>query len=467
MLLFCPMADQYTLDDHEDRVELRTAWERVLQQLEGQVAETVLARFLKPLEPLAIQDDVASFLSPGRFVLEWVKEKYADRLTDELSRELGRQVRLELRVQAREKPSAVTASTQSVRSSVQRGNDSAKFQPNPRMKFDNFVVGQSNRLAFAGAKAIASSPGAKYNPLFIYGPPGLGKTHLLHAVANELLARDPGFPLVYVTAQTFAEEFIQALQENRIDRFRRLHRGPSVWLIDDVQFVAGKDKTQEELFHTFNYLHGIGRQIVLCSDRPPRDLLLMDERLRSRFESGLVADVQMPDTETRCAIVMKRAELEGIEISQDVAMVLATGVPGNVRILEGALTKLAAHASLDGAALDTSLAEEIIESYYAGAVTIKPSFEQILGTVSKHFQIEKTEITGTSRKAPVAHARHVAVYMTREILGDSWKHIGALFGNKDHTSMMHGYRKIREMMNRDRELNASIKMLIRDLYPEA
>jgi chromosomal replication initiator protein len=328
------------------------------------------------------------------------------------------------------------------------------------------VVGQSNRLAFAGAKAVASEPGQKFNPLFIYGSSGLGKTHLLHAIAQEILKKDQRYPLVYVSAQQFAEEFINALQANKVDQFRRQQRSVGVWLVDDIQFIAGKDKTQEEIFHTFNYLHSLGKQIVLTSDRPPRDLYLMDERLRSRFEAGLVADIQMPDTETRCAIIQSKATLEKIGLEHAVAMFLAENVPGNIRVLEGALTKLVAQASVESRAVDLELAQTLVEKYYRAGALAKPAFSQIVDTVSKHFKISTDEIKGTSRKAPIVHARHVAVYITREITGDSWKHIGGLFGDRDHTSMMHGYQKIQEIMQYDRDLRATVKMLMRNLYPD-
>jgi chromosomal replication initiator protein len=307
----------------------------------------------------------------------------------------------------------------------------------------------------------------KFNPLFIYGASGLGKTHLLHAIAREILRRDPRFALAYVSAQQFAEEFVNALQGNRIEQFRRAQRSVEVWLVDDIQFIAGKDKTQEEIFHTFNYLHGLGKQIVLTSDRPPRDLYLMDERLRSRFEAGLVADVQMPDTETRCAIILSKAKQERVDISHELAMYMAENVPGNIRVLEGALTKLVVQASVEERLLDVNLAAELVEKYYRKGALAKPGFDQIVDTVSKHFKIASDEIRGTSRKAPIVHARHVAVFITREITGDSWKHIGSLFGDRDHTSMMHGYTKIQELMHYDKDLRSTVKMLIRNLYPES
>jgi len=301
--------------------------------------------------------------------------------------------------------------------------------------------------------------------LFIYGQSGLGKTHLMHAIAKEVLARNPKYPLVYVSAQQFAEEFVNALQNNRVEQFRRAQRNVGMWLVDDIQFIAGKDKTQEEVFHTFNHLHSLGKQIVICSDRPPRDLHLMDERLRSRFEAGLVADVQMPDTETRCAILQSKAQHDSVSLGYEVAMYLAENVPGNIRVLEGALTRLAVQASLEERGLELDLAETMVEQYYRGTLA-KPDFRKIVEAVGKLYNISPDEIRGTSRKAPIVHARHVAVFVTREITGDSWKHIGSLFGDRDHTSMMHGYQKIHEMMHQDKDLRVTVKSLMRDLYPE-
>jgi len=456
------MSDQYSLDEHEDRIRLKTAWERVLNDMTHQVPETVLTRFLRPLEPIELKDDCAVVRAPGRFVHDWVTGRYLEKLQASLIHHLGQPVRLELRLASRERQ---TPQSHTVSSVSPKASEPTRFKPVERLTFDNFVVGQSNRLAVGGAKAIAAAPGTRYNPLFIYGPSGLGKTHLLHAIANELLAKDPYHSIMYVTAAQFMEDFVTALKNNQIERFRRQQRGVNVWLLDDIQLVAGKDKTLEEIFHTFNYLQGLGKQIVLCSDRPPRDLLLMDERLRSRFESGLVVDVQHPDLETKCAIILKRAEIEGLNIDNETAMILAEGVSGTVRHLEGAIHRLAAQASLEKRPVNAELANELVERYYANLVAAKPSFEQILGSVSKHYRVGEDEILGISRKAHIAQARHVAIYITREILGDSWKQIGARFGNKDHTSMMHGYKKVRQLLNLNREMNASVKALIQDLFP--
>ncbi|HRK23071.1 MAG TPA: chromosomal replication initiator protein DnaA, partial [Fimbriimonadaceae bacterium] len=441
------------------------AWEQVLRRFQPEITPAWYERFLRPLRPASLEEGVATFAAPGRFVYEWVRERYAKKLQDALTDELGEPVTLRLVAESRER--AATPIATAAASVAVTPTDSSKFKPFERYSFDSFVVGQSNRLAFAGAKAVATEPGVKYNPLFIYGASGLGKTHLLHAIAREILKTDSRFPLVYVSAQQFAEQFVTALQNNRIEQFRRAQRQVGVWLVDDIQFIAGKDKTQEEVFHTFNYLHSLGKQIVLSSDRPPRDLYLMDERLRSRFEAGLVADIQPPDTETRSAILLSKARHEEIDITTEIAMYLAENVPGNIRILEGALTKLAVQASVEGVPITVDLASMLVEQYYRTGTLQKPSFNQIVDTVGKHFKIGPDDIRGNSRKAPIVHARHISVYVTREITGDSWKHIGSLFGDRDHTSMMHAYQKISEMMVRDRELRSTVKMLIRNLWPEA
>ena len=455
--------DQYSLDDHEDFVVLRTAWEQVLRRLVQELPAAWIDRFFRPLHPKAYKDGIATFAVPGRFVQEWVRERYQGKLEQMLSDELGTHVQIVLNAEAREKVDVAPASAQVSQPAVA---DSSSYRPVEKYSFENFVVGQSNRLAFAGAKAVASDPGAKYNPLFIYGPSGLGKTHLLHSIARDVVAKDPKYGLAYVSAQSFSEEFVHALQSGRIEQFRRSQRNVAIWLVDDIQFVAGRDRTQEEVFHTFNYLHSLGKQIVLTSDRPPRDLYLMDERLRSRFESGLVADIQMPDTETRCAIILSKAKQDQIDLPTEVAMVLAEHVPGNIRILEGALNKLVAQSSINDIALTCEFAAEMIEQHYKSGTLNKPSFGQILEAVSRQFQISIDEIKGIRRNAPIVQARHVAVYITREITGDSWKHIGSLFGDRDHTSMMHGYQKVNELMHHDKELRSTVRSLLRSLNPD-
>ncbi len=421
-----------------------------------------MARFIRPLAPVSFVDTTVRLCAPGRFIQEWVRERFSGIIQSYLSDELGESVQLEVLAKPREKMDS--APTKAVAAAVSLPEATPRFSPNERYQFGNFVVGQSNRLAVAGAKAVAKEPGQKFNPLFIYGSSGLGKTHLLHSIAREILSSSPSTSIVYMTAQQFAEEFINALQANKVENFRRQHRHVEVWLVDDIQFLAGKDKTQEEIFHTFNYLHSLGKQIVLTSDRPPKDIYQMDERLRSRFEAGLVADIQLPDTETRCAIIMKKAEALEVALTLELAMFLAESVPGNVRMLEGAITKIVTMASLEGTELTREFAEPIIDQYYQHTVS-KPGFNQIVDLVSNTFNITIDEMRGPSRKAPVVHARHIAIFLTRRITGDSWKHIGSQFGDRDHTSIMHGYQKIDEQMHHDKELLGQVRGLMRTLNP--
>jgi chromosomal replication initiator protein len=462
------MKDQYNLDDSDELIRLRDSWELVLLRLKDEVPSAWFERFIRPIRPIALLDNTASLAAPGKFVADWVRGRYQTTFAKYLADELGFNVDVDLLIEPQSKDEVVAATSRvTAAAAPQPVTEDTRFKPIERYSFDSFVVGQSNRMAFAGAKAVASEPGTRFNPLFIYGQSGLGKTHLLHSIAREVLAVNPDFSLVYVTAQQFAESFVNALQTGKTDAFRRSQRNVGMWLVDDIQFIAGKDKTSEEIFHTFNHLHSLGKQIVLCSDRPPRDLYLMDERLRSRFEAGLVADIQMPDTETRTAILLSKAAQDRVQIDHNLAQFLAENVPGNIRTLEGALTKLIVQASVRDEPVSMELAAQMVEQYYRAGTLAKPSVNAIVHAVGKHFKIDANDIHGISRKAPIVHVRHIAVYITRELTGDSWKHIGSQFGDRDHTSMMHGYQKIAEMMNQDKDLSATVKMLIRNLYPEA
>jgi chromosomal replication initiator protein len=455
------MKDQFTFEDSEVNLPLQAAWKSVILRMAAEVHEATLNRYMRPLEPISIEGRLVRLAAPGKFMQEWVRERFSGMIQSYLSDELGFSVELEIVARPRDRREIdedriVPASSQPAIAPIVR------FEPNPAFVFENFIVGDSNRLAFAGSNAVADEPAGKYNPLFIWGASGLGKTHLLHAIAAKLKAKDPNIHIVFVSAQQFAEDFIQALQANRVEQFRRQHREVKIWLLDDIQQLAGKDKTQEEIFHTFNFLQQSGAQIVLTSDRPPKDIYRMDERLRSRLESGLVADVLSPNTETRCAIILSKAKARGVNLDFEVAMFLAKSVPGNIRILEGAITKLVALSSLTDEVIDLTFAEKVVEQYFQADYS-KPGFNQIVQLVSEKLNISVEEIKGASRKAPVVHARHITVYLTRRITGDSWKHIGSHLGDRDHTSIMHGYQKIDDMMHHDKELLSQVKTLMKQL----
>lgn len=459
------MFDQLTIDDREEDVRLRAVWTQVIEEVSLLVPPKMAERFLQSLAPSSFKHGQVTLETPSSFNSEWIRNRCLSDLQQSLTDHLGEPIVVNVVVSAKPRTLS-TPSTASVRVATQTLVDrptQGGFIPSPKYRFDTFIQGPSNRLALAGARAVAREPGSKFNPLFIYGPSGLGKTHLLHAIANELRISDPKSQVAYLTAAQFTEDFVQAMQANRIDHFRRAQRNVHVWLVDDIQFIAGKDRTQEEIFYIFNALQQTGRQIVLCSDRPPRELYLMDERLRSRFESGLVADIQSPDTETRCAILQSKAEQEGVPLPLELAMYLAENVSGNVRVLEGALIKIIAQSSVSGREIELELIREIVEQHYSTPIRSRPTVPQILDLVSKHFNIPVEDIRGESRKAPIVNARHVAVFLTREVTGDSWKHIGGQFGKRDHTSMMHAYQKVSEMIAHDREFANRVKALRRNL----
>lgn len=462
--LLCFMPDQMTFDDDSSKADLQKMWSAALAVLEAKVPATSVEKFLRRLEPKGCDGKILILEAPSRFVQEWVREKHSDIIGAEMSRRIGRKVKVEItakvdgRSRSRRAEVVAPPKFQTARSSA--------FSPNPVYTFDAFVEGQSNRLAIAGCKATVSDPGAKYNPLFIYGASGLGKTHLLHAIANSLAAGDPTKAIAYVSAQQFTEEFVHALKTGRLESFRRQHRNVDIWLVDDIQFIAGKDRTIEEFFHTYNMLHGTGRQIVFCSDRPPRELTMDHDRMRTRMEAGLMVEVRPPDTELRCAILLKKAEQQGVNLSHEHAMILAESISGNVRMLEGALTKLAATASLDGGEITRDQALQVADTYFHSSVAARPSMATILDVVSRHTGISVNDIKSKNRRAPLASARHMSIYLARTILNNSWKQIATDLGGFDHTSMIHGHRKIKRQMDQDRTLAREVGALIREISPE-
>ena len=453
---------QLTLNDDPEMSDLESAWRRICGKLKEGMVPTQYSQFIERLELKGIEDGCIKIIAPGQFVAGWLNKTLVEQFAASFSSDMGRDLSVEIvaHLALRGSRGAATVGMPeqtSPTAALPEGRFSHRFT------FDNFVVGQSNRLAYAGAFAVAEKPGSKYNPLFIYGDSGLGKTHLLQAVANEVRRSGAAATISYVTAQEFAERFVAALQHGRMESFRKSIRQADVWLLDDVQFIAGKDKTQEELFHSFNQLQHAGKQIVLTSDRPPRDLYGLEDRLRSRFEGGLVADIMPPDTETRTAIVMQKAEAEGIPLGMDVCECIAMSVAGNVRALEGALTKILAHASFERSEVTVELVQKIVESAYPPTAKHKPHFDRILEAVSTEFDVPRRELVGPSRKAEIAHARHICVYLARKITGDSWKRLGERFGNRDHTSMIHAFQKITMLNTNDLEVQSHIRNLERRL----
>jgi chromosomal replication initiator protein len=312
---------------------------------------------------------------------------------------------------------------------------------NPKYTFESFVVGNNNRFAHAAALAVAEAPATSYNPLFLYGGVGLGKTHLMHAIANEILVHNKNTSILYVTSEKFTNQLINAIKDNKNEQFRNKYRNIDVLLIDDIQFIAGKERIQEEFFHTFNALHESGKQIVISSDRPPKDINFLEDRLKSRFEWGLIADISNPDYETRLAILRKKAQLDNIIIDDDILSNIATKIDSNIRELEGTLNKLIAKASLINSPITMEMAEKAINDVVTQKEKVL-SIELIQETISKYFNITVNDLKGIKRSADVTFPRQIAMYLCRSVAGQPLTVIGAKFGKRDHTTVLHACNKI-------------------------
>ncbi|OFW61250.1 MAG: hypothetical protein A2133_11190 [Actinobacteria bacterium RBG_16_64_13] len=325
--------------------------------------------------------------------------------------------------------------------------------------FDTFVIGQSNRFAHAAALAAAETPGTQYNPLFIYGGVGLGKTHLLQAIGNYALRNHPGLKVRYLTLETFTNDFINSLRDDSIEGFKNRYRTVDVLLIDDIQFLQRKEQTQEEFFHTFNALYDAQKQIVITSDRHPKGLATLEDRLVSRFEWGLITDIQPPDLETRVAILRKKVRSDGIILADDdVLMLIASRVPTNIRELEGCLTRVVAFSSFTKRPIDVELAREVLKDIPETPST-RVTIDLILSAVAETTGISVTEITGDKRSRPVVESRHLAMYLARELTDASLPKIGERIGNRDHTTVLHAVEKIAKLMREDREMYNRVQRL--------
>lgn len=326
---------------------------------------------------------------------------------------------------------------------------------NPKSTFDTFVVGNSNRFAHAASLAVAEAPGEAYNPLFLYGGVGLGKTHLMHAIGHYIQQQFPAMRLLYLSSETFTNELIQAIKNNKNVEFRNRFRNVDVLMVDDIQFIAGRESTQEEFFHTFNALHGAGKQIIISSDKPPKEIARLEERLRSRFEWGLIADIQKPDIETRVAILRKKADSERITVDDEVLELIATRIESNIRELEGALTRVVAYASLTGRSVDASLAAEALRDILSVRDPKRITCELIQQAVAEYYGVSVQDIVGQKRKREIALPRQVAIYLTREMTEMSLPRIGDAF-KRDHSTIMHSCDKIAEMAKTTSEMASTI-----------
>lgn len=445
-------------------------WDEILQNIkeEHDITEVSYKTWLLPLKPDSVDKDILNILVPEEIFLTYVKKKYEFilRYTIEDVTGYALEPRFVLKNEENEEPKEKKLIQNNTAEVSQAAIQTANL--NPRYTFDTFVVGKNNNLAHAASLAVAESPGEIYNPLFIYGGVGLGKTHLMHSVAHFILKNNPKAKILYVTSEKFTNELIDAIRnKNNVTptEFREKYRNNDVLLIDDIQFIIGKESTQEEFFHTFNTLYESKKQIIISSDRPPREIETLEDRLRSRFEWGLTVDIQPPDYETRMAILRKKEELEGYNIDNEVIKYIASNVKSNIRELEGALTKIVAMSKLYKKEIDIKLAEEALKDLISPNLAREITPQLIISVVAEHFGMSPADLTGQKRSKELVFPRQIAMFLCGDMTGESLQNIGKAFGGRDHTTIIHGTKKINSELKTDENLKNIVDILKKKINP--
>ena len=451
--------------EHQIELTAETLWEEVSGRLRGALNEATFTSWFGNAQGTALTDDAFTLSVPNDFAREWIEGHFLGLIRAAVKDATGheRRIHLSVRDDVNGAEPALDAFEQPARQ--RQPEPAASGSMSLKYTFDLFVIGSSNRFAHAAALAVAEAPAQAYNPLFIYGGTGLGKTHLLQAVGQYVGEHGNGLTARYVTSETFMNDFINSLRDKRIEGFKQRYRTYDVLLVDDVQFFEGKERIQEEFFHTFNSLYEAGRQIVISSDRPPKEIATLEERLRSRFEWGLITDIQPPDLETRIAILRKKEKTDRIHIPDpEVLTYVAERVTTNIRELEGALTRVVAFSSLTGRPMTVELAEDVLKDVFPRGQSVEISIRRIQETVSERFGMTVSELCSAKRSQSIAYPRQVAMYLSRALTDSSLPKIGKEFGGRDHTTVMHANAKIEGMIREDRsvynlvqELTARIK----------
>jgi chromosomal replication initiator protein len=428
-------------------------WETISQRLRESLNPSTFANWFGAATPVEQDSDRLVVAVPNEFTKTWIEGHFGSLLNAAAAEH---ELVLELRVAV----SDAVAAAKLAAEPVELADDIVEAAPspslrglNPRYTFDLFVIGPSNRFAHAAALAVAESPAQAYNPLFIYGSTGLGKTHLLQAVGQYVAQQHRDLSVRYVTTETVLNEFVDALRDKNTAGFKLRYRTYDVLLVDDIQFIEGKDTLQEEFFHTFNSLYEAGKQIIISSDRQPRELATLEARLKSRFEWGLITDIQPPDLETRIAILRKKVATDRLDIpDKDVLTFIADRVTSNIRELEGALTRVIAYASLTGRPITAAVADEVLKDVFPGGSARAITIEHVQAAVCEWFGVSQADLRGDKRPQSIAYPRHIAMYLCRELTDQSLPKIGAKFGGRDHSTVMHGVRRIGDLIREDRDV---------------
>ncbi|MDP4084679.1 MAG: chromosomal replication initiator protein DnaA [Bacillota bacterium] len=435
-------------------------WNAALNNIEKKISKPSFETWLKSTQAHSLQGNLLVITAPNEFARDWLEERYSGLIAGILYDITGEELTAKFIIPQNqsEKEDSIPLPPKKAK----KDDEQIEFQQNiliPKYTFDTFVIGSGNRFAHAASLAVAEAPAKAYNPLFIYGGVGLGKTHLMHAIGHYVLDHNPQAKVVYLSSEKFTNEFINSIRDNKAENFRNKYRNVDVLLIDDIQFLAGKESTQEEFFHTFNSLHEESKQIVISSDRPPREIPTLEDRLRSRFEWGLITDITPPDLETRIAILRKKAKADGLDIPNEVMLYIANQIDSNIRELEGALIRVVAYSSLINKDINADLAAEALKDIIPGSKPKIITIHDIQKAVGEQFSIKLEDFKAKKRTRSLAFPRQIAMYLSRELTDNSLPKIGEEFGGRDHTTVIHAHEKISKLLQTDSQLQKQIKEL--------
>ncbi len=445
--------------------QLKEIWEKTLNILKGELSEVSFNTWIKSAEPMTMDDKTVKFGVPNDFTREILESRYKDLIMNGIKLITSKKYNIEFCILSEDQveEEVVKESLEINKKGSVIPNDEMTAILNPKYTFDSFVIGNSNRFAHAASLAVAESPAKAYNPLFIYGGVGLGKTHLMHAIGHYVLKNNPNTKVVYVSSEKFTNELINSIKDDKNVEFRNKYRNVDVLLIDDIQFIAGKERTQEEFFHTFNALHEANKQIILSSDRPPKEIPTLEDRLRSRFEWGLIADIQAPDFETRIAILKKKADVENLNVPNEVLVYTATKIKSNIRELEGALIRIVAYSSLTNSEITLELATEALKDIISNKHSKNITISNIQDIVSSYYNLRIEDFKSQRRTRNVSYPRQIAMYLSRKLTDMSLPKIGEEFGGRDHTTVIHAYEKISTGLKTDESLQNVVNDLTKKI----
>ncbi|HVO74695.1 MAG TPA: chromosomal replication initiator protein DnaA [Ignavibacteriaceae bacterium] len=450
------------IEAKEPRLDCHSAWKECLKTIKENVTQMTFNTWFLPIKPFELNNSVLKIQLPSQFFWEWIDEHYNTLINRTIRQVLGENAKLAYIISEEnepEEPEALNNEEKIKEPELSQPKKDFETFLNPRYTFNNFIKGEGNQLARAAAFAISESPGeTTFNPLFIYGGVGLGKTHLIQAVGNKIVASWPAKRVIYLSSDNFTVEFVESIQSNRVNEFSSFYRSMDVLIIDDIQFLIGKEKTQDHFFHIFNTLHQASKQVILSSDRPPKDLNGLDDRLISRFQWGLTADIQPPDLETRIAILKRKADDYGMAISIEIIEYIASNITSNIRELEGCLIKLLANASLNSKDINLDLTKKIVREI-ATDRKVNVTIENITKIVCAYLNVDENKLRDKTRKKEIVLARQLAMYLSKELTKSSLKTIGLHFGGRDHSTVIHACTSIEDDISKDPSLNELVLQL--------